>query len=245
MLQNQGWSEGEGLGASSSTSRGDDDDAHTTMNEDKARKRKRTGTGMGMGLDRRPSLPRAPSPSHQEQATEEHQVFLVDDDNDPIIELRKKVHVPVIDLTQSDTEEDDQVEEEEEEEEEDDGGSSDDAPVPPASTTTTDHSAGPGPGPSTAPSDPRATQTALLTPLPTILKSDRLGIGLKAKTEGPYRSSVKRVTHNAAALAAHIKASEDLRRTQRQYGRGSRAFARAERIEREKRQNMMAYLSGP
>ena len=231
MLQNQGWSEGEGLGASS-TSRGDDD-AHTTMNEDKARKRKRTRTGMG--LDRRPS---PPSPS-QEQATEEHQVLLVDDDDDddPIIELRKKVHVPVIDLTQSDTEEE---EEDEEDEDEDDDGSSDDAPVPPASTTT-DHSTGTGTG--TTPSDPRAAQTALLTPLPTILKSDRLGIGLKAKTEGPYRSSVKRVTHNAAALAAHLKAAEDMRRTQRQLGKGHRAFARAERIERERRQNMMAYLT--
>jgi hypothetical protein len=240
MLQNQGWSEGEGLGASSSTSRGDDD-AHTTTYEDKARKRKRTRTRTGMGLDRRLSPPRAPSPS-REQATEEHQVILVDDDDDddPIIELRKKVHVPVIDLTQSDTEEDDQIEEEEEE------GSSDDAPAPPASTTTTttDHSAG-GTSTGTTPSDSRAAQTALLTPLPTILKSDRLGIGLKAKTEGPYRSSVKRVTHNAAALAAHLKTAEDMRRTQRQLGRGHRAFTRAERIERERRQNMMAYLSEP
>jgi len=36
-----------------------------------------------------------------------------------------------------------------------------------------------------------------------------------------------------------------LRRTQRQLGRGRRSFARAERIEREKRQGMMAYLSEP
>jgi len=85
----------------------------------------------------------------------------------------------------------------------------------------------------------------LLTPLPTILKSDRLGIGLKAKTEGPYRSSVKRVTHNAAALAAHLNAADDMRRTQRELGKGHRAFARAERIERERRQNLMAYLSEP
>ncbi len=28
---------------------------------------------------------------------------------------------------------------------------------------------------------------ALITPLPTVLKSDRLGIGLKAKTIGPYK----------------------------------------------------------
>jgi len=83
-------------------------------------------------------------------------------------------------------------------------------------------------------------------PLPTILKSDRLGIGLKTKTEGPYRSSVKRVTHNAvASLAAHPEAAEDMRRTQRELGRGCRAFARAERMEREGRQNMMAYLGEP
>ncbi|KAH9980117.1 hypothetical protein BGW80DRAFT_1248404 [Lactifluus volemus] len=88
-------------------------------------------------------------------------------------------------------------------------------------------------------------QTALLTPLPTVLKSDRLGIGLKAKTEGPYRSSVKRVTHNAAALAAHVKASEDTRRAQRRFGKGRRSFARIERLERESRQNVMAYLSEP
>ena len=39
---------------------------------------------------------------------------------------------------------------------------------------------------------------ALLTPLPTVLKPDRLGIGLKAKMVGPYKASQKRVTHNAA-----------------------------------------------
>jgi len=78
-----------------------------------------------------------------------------------------------------------------------------------------------------------------------ILTSDRLGISLKAKTKGPYRSSVKRVTHNAASLAAHLKAAEDMRRTQRELGKGRRAFARAERMERERRQNMMAYLSEP
>jgi len=67
-----------------------------------------------------------------------------------------------------------------------------------------------------------------------MLKSDRLGIGLKAKTEGPYRTSVKRVTPDAAALAAHVKAAEDMRHTQRELGKGRRAFARAVRIERER-----------
>jgi hypothetical protein len=134
-----------------------------------------------------------------------------------IAELRK---VSVIDLTLSDS--DDGYEDEGDDDDDDD-----DRP------------------PKSPPSDTRAEPTVLLTPLPTVLKSDRLGIGLKAKTEGPYRSSVKRVTPNAAALAAHAKASEDLRRTQYRFGKGWRAYARAEHLERERRQKMMAYLSEP
>ena len=94
--------------------------------------------------------------------------------------------------------------------------STDDHPTGPAAaaaaTTTT----------TTTVSDPCGAQTALLTPLPTMLKSDLLGIGLKANTEGQYRTSVKRVTPNAAALAAHVRPAEDMRR-----GKGRSAFARA------------------
>ena len=84
---------------------------------------------------------------------------------------------------------------------------------------------------------------ALLTPLPTVLKSDRLGIGLKAKTVGPYKASQKRVTHNAAALAAHVKANEERRLFKQKVGRGSRGFARAEKSESEKRKDLLAYLN--
>ena len=84
---------------------------------------------------------------------------------------------------------------------------------------------------------------ALLTPLPTVLKSDRLGIGLKAKTFGPYRVSQKRVTHNVAALAAHIKANEERNLFKQKVGRGSRGFARAEKRESEKRKDLLAYLN--
>ena len=179
----------------------------------------------------------------QEQATkgeEEEEILIDDDDDDPIIEIRKKAHVPMIDLTQSDTESDDEGEdgEDEDEDENDDNEADDDLNPPAAPTSSTTHT-------ETVSGDPRAIQTALLTPLPTVLKSDRLGIGLKAKTEGPYHSSVKRVTHNAAALAAHVKAAEDRRRTQRLLGKGHRAFARADQLKRERRQNMMAYLSEP
>jgi hypothetical protein len=223
MLQNQGWSEGEGLGTSTSGRSGNDARNSRTEKEQKARKRSR--------LDRL-SLP--PSPSQEQlEATEEHILVGGDDDDDPIIEVRKKAHVPIIDLTRSDTEED---------EDGDDDDENNDSPVPPAST---DDDPTASTSTFTTASDPRGTQTALLTPLPTVLKSDRLGIGLKAKTEGPYRSSVKRVTHNAAALATHLNAAEDMRRTQRELGKGRRAFARVERTERERRQNLMAYLSEP
>lgn len=84
---------------------------------------------------------------------------------------------------------------------------------------------------------------ALLTPLPTVLKSDRLGIGLKAKTIGPYRASQKRVTHNSAALAAHIKANDERKLFKQKVGKGSRGFARAEKREIENRKNLLAYLN--
>lgn len=84
---------------------------------------------------------------------------------------------------------------------------------------------------------------ALLTPLATVLKSDRLGIGLKAKTTGPYKESVKRVTHSAAALMAHAKASEDLKRWKKSHGRGQRGFTKQRRDEEEQRRAMIAYLN--
>ena len=87
------------------------------------------------------------------------------------------------------------------------------------------------------------SQTALLTPIPTVLKSDRLGIGLKAKTVGPYKASLKRVTHNAAAMAAHIRAAEQTRKKKIDLGRGRRGFARQEKKERESRQKMLAYFN--
>jgi hypothetical protein len=89
----------------------------------------------------------------------------------------------------------------------------------------------------------RSAPKVLLTPLPIVLKSDRLGIGLKAKTVGPYRASQKRVTHSQAALAAHISASEALRKKKRVLGRGKRGFARAKRKEEDDRKQMLAYLN--
>ncbi|KAI6042642.1 hypothetical protein EDC04DRAFT_2866620 [Pisolithus marmoratus] len=87
------------------------------------------------------------------------------------------------------------------------------------------------------------SQKSLLTPIPTVLKADRLGIGLKAKTEGPYKRSKKRVTHNAAALAAHIRASEEMQRKKAEVGRGSRGFAKLHKRQEERRKRMLAYLN--
>ncbi len=86
-------------------------------------------------------------------------------------------------------------------------------------------------------------RTALITPIATTLKADRLGIGLKAKTEGPYHVSKKRITHNKAALAAHIQAAERLRRQKQEIGRGYRSFARASKKESTARQQMLAYMN--
>ncbi|KAF8809553.1 hypothetical protein BYT27DRAFT_7187868 [Phlegmacium glaucopus] len=83
---------------------------------------------------------------------------------------------------------------------------------------------------------------ALLTPIATVLKSDRLGIGLKAKTVGPYKASQKRVTHNAEALAAHVRAAEESRKRMKEHGRGRRGYEKQRRMEEEKRKAMLAFL---
>ncbi|KAF8073757.1 hypothetical protein FPV67DRAFT_764399 [Lyophyllum atratum] len=86
-------------------------------------------------------------------------------------------------------------------------------------------------------------RTALLTPIATVLKSDRLGIGLKAKTVGPYKASQKRVTHNAAAMTAHIRAAEESRRRKQKYGRGKRGFTAQHKREEADRTGLLAYMN--
>lgn len=90
--------------------------------------------------------------------------------------------------------------------------------------------------------NPAYEPKALLTPIATVLKSDRLGIGLKAKTVGPYKASQKRITHNAAALAAHIKVAEESKKRRDLFGRGRRGLERRHRKEQERRKAMIAYL---
>lgn len=102
------------------------------------------------------------------------------------------------------------------------------------------------PGGHMMPLDPSPyARKALLTPIATVLKSDRLGIGLKAKTVGPYKASQKRVTHNTAALAAHVKAAEESRKRKQVFGRGHKGFERQRRKDEEKRKALLEELKSP
>jgi len=84
--------------------------------------------------------------------------------------------------------------------------------------------------------------TTLITPIATTLKADRLGIGLKTKRRGAAKA--KAITHTSAAIAAHIRTSNQTRKEfKARYGRGSRGFARAKRKEETDRVNMLAYLN--
>jgi len=145
---------------------------------------------------------------------EEHEVMW--DEEGEVCEIRK---ADVIDLTLSD--EEDEVEDLEP-----------DTNQSSSSTSSADNNP-------TSSHNPKA----LLTPLPIVLKSDRLGIGLKAKTIGPYKASMKRVTHNAAALAAHIRSNEEMRRMKKLIGRGTKSFARQAKAESESRRQLLAHLN--
>lgn len=88
-----------------------------------------------------------------------------------------------------------------------------------------------------------STRVALVTPLATVLKADRLGIGLKAKTEGPYRASKKRITHGQAAIAAHIRVSNAVKRQKATFGRGRNGLARQNKRQQVERQDLIQYLN--
>ena len=136
--------------------------------------------------------------------------------NDEVQEVRR---VEVVDLTLSDSDGEDEA----------DKSSMRISSTPDASETSS--------------SVPTHNPTALLTPIATVLKSDRLGIGLKAKTVGPFKESKKRVTHNQAALAAHIRANEEMRLRKAILGRGTKSFARIAKAEAESRKRLLASLN--
>ncbi|EKM51813.1 uncharacterized protein PHACADRAFT_262165 [Phanerochaete carnosa HHB-10118-sp] len=147
---------------------------------------------------------------------EEHEVQL---DADGEISMIKTIEVVDLTLSDSDSETAEEVEDEE---------SAEESPRP--STTL-------------VVPDADAHSKPLLTPIATVLKSDRLGIGLKAKTTGPYKESKKRITHNQAALARHVREAEEMRRLKALVGRGTRSFARLAKADSEHRRQLLASLN--
>jgi hypothetical protein len=218
MLQRTGWQEGEAVGLASRArlDRNPPRESSAIMNQDITREE--------------------PERKRIRVAEERCKEIQLDED---ISEVRKE---QFIDLTLSDDGSDDVlVAEAESVKEEYDGfeypvsaGGSD---IPSPRQTSGPLSASPDPG----------SHTALLTPLPTVLKADRLGIGLKAKsqasTTGGYRVPKKRVTHNDAALVAHVRAAERLRAQKTETGRGKRGFERVRKREESQRRDMMAYMN--
>lgn len=77
--------------------------------------------------------------------------------------------------------------------------------------------------------------TALITPLGTVLKADRLGIGLKA------RRTKRVVTHSPAELATFVRKKRRLEK--QKWGRGSKGLARKNREEEQRRVQMLKYLN--
>lgn len=173
------------------------------------------GEGLGAHATRRA---RVVEPSYDNVALTERK------DSGVVAHTHERAETSVIDLTRSDSES-------EEEPDEDFGTSEATSMHERMPSQSLDETSAPH------------SQKSLLTPIPTVLKADRLGIGLKAKTEGPYRRSKKRVTHNAAALAAHIRASKEIRRKKAEVGRGSKGFSKLHKREEERRKWMLAYLN--
>ncbi|KAJ3894284.1 hypothetical protein GG344DRAFT_86639 [Lentinula edodes] len=177
------------------------------------------GEALGQDVVRRRRIQRGdPSPWVKREEENEETVVEVPlgDGDGEITEIRK---IPIIDLTASDSESDSEPE---------DDSTSDNLVTLNDKQQQVSSASG---------------RKALLTPLPTVLKSDRLGIGLKAKTAGPYKESVKRVTHNAAALAAHYRRAEEARARKERWGKGRRGFARKDKEEQMSRRSMLSYMN--
>ncbi|KAJ3864786.1 hypothetical protein EV359DRAFT_72816 [Lentinula novae-zelandiae] len=179
------------------------------------------GEALGQDVVRRRRIQRGdPSPwvKREEEKEEEETVVEVPlgDEDEEITEIRK---IPIIDLTASDYESDSEPE---------DDSTTDNLVTLNDKQQQVSSASG---------------RKALLTPLPTVLKSDRLGIGLKAKTAGPCKESVKRVTHNAAALAAHFRRAEEARARKERWGKGRRGFARRDQEEQIRRRSMLSYMN--
>lgn len=106
--------------------------------------------------------------------------------------------------------------------------------------------------------------TALLTPISTILKSDKLGIGLKPKltssasSKGAYRVPVLKDTRRNQVQAGasrgfrvtstqgvldELRRREKEERERREFGKGRRGKERKRRKEEQERKGLLAYMN--
>ncbi|KDQ62300.1 hypothetical protein JAAARDRAFT_455313 [Jaapia argillacea MUCL 33604] len=81
------------------------------------------------------------------------------------------------------------------------------------------------------------SRKALLTPLATVFKADKLGIGVRAK------KGRRRVTHASAAMREHVKRTAEMKRKREEVGRGRRAFERLSKQEQEQRRALLGYMN--
>lgn len=94
----------------------------------------------------------------------------------------------------------------------------------------------------------RSKDSAILTPIPVVLKNDRAGLGLSKKK--------RLVTHSSLALQHHIQQGKlerrhhatEMRQMERDYmrgvyGRGKRAYARKAAAEQEKRKRLRELMN--
>lgn len=88
---------------------------------------------------------------------------------------------------------------------------------------------------------------SLRTPLPTVLKSDRKGIGLSSTytvLPSGIHIPTRRITHGEKAIAAHVYSMEQARRQRSRWGKGRNGFKRRQRAEAVQRQQLLAYMNG-
>ncbi|KAJ2935122.1 hypothetical protein H1R20_g1914, partial [Candolleomyces eurysporus] len=234
MLQRSGWNEGESLGPYAQRLRREKEiDVSTLLSDSEGT----SGSGkLSKGKEREDRS--TVKVEYVEVPIKGKRKRISPDDDDDIMELKK---VEVVDLTEVSDEDSDEEEEEEEEEIEE-------ASLEEGQDSQVDSYGHGG--------------TALLTPISTILKTDKLGIGLKPKltssalTKGAYRVPVLKntkrnqaytVKSNGFRVTNTKNVMEEIRRREREerelWGRGKRGLERKKKREERDRRGLLAYMN--
>jgi hypothetical protein len=233
MLQRSGWSEGEALGPYAQRTRREKEIEVSTLLSDSE-----DTSGSGKSWKGKEGEDRSTTKiEYIEVPIKGKRKRITSGDDQDITELKK---VEVVDLTELSDEDSGEDEEEDDEIEEVNLEEGQDSPL---------DSHGHG-------------GTALLTPISTILKTDKLGIGLKPKltssvlTKGAYRVPVlKNTKHNQAytvksngfRVTNTRSVVEEIRRREREqrelWGRGRRGLERKKKREESERKGLLAYMN--